>query len=200
VKPSELIELNEYRALVWGARLTDEMDARGAALVADTLFADVPANEAMSVLEEFARRQSAFPPSWAEVHEEWQARKVGVVDDPDLLANRWLVEVNEAVGRFGGTVYRPMPEFSDPIIAAAVEQAAGSWRGWGETTVGGIGEGGAFVADQRPARDDRFRRAVRAMLAHKRRTGEALPAILAPAAVRQIGPVPDLSMDRRDDS
>jgi hypothetical protein len=199
VKPSELIELNEYRALVWGSRLADEMDARGAALVADTLFADVPANEAMSVLEEFARRQSAFPPSWAEVHEEWQARKVGVVDDPDLIANRWLAEVNAAVNNHFGGTHRPM-QWSDPIIAAAVEQAAGSWRGWGETTVGGIGEGGAFVADQRPARDERFRRAVRAMLAHKRRTGEALPAILAPAAVKQIGPVPDLSMDRKADS
>jgi len=179
VKASELIELNEYRALVWGSRHVDEMDARGAEMLVTTLFADVPALQALEVLHEFAQRQTAFPPSWAEVRERWQARNSGVGDDLDLIANRWLVEVNLAVGKLGGTFYRPMPEFSDPIIAAAVEQAAGSWSGWGATTVGGEGDGGAFTRNLVPERDERFRRAVKAMLLHRRRTGESLPEIVA---------------------
>lgn len=177
--PGELSQLRTAILSIWPARLVDPATDDQIVFVCRTLFADVPLTEALEVVEDFARRSSPFPPTWPELRERWQARAAGVAEDPKLIANEWLAEVEAEVGRFGGCFYRPMPIFSDPIVAAAVEQAAGSWRGWGETPTGGVGDGGAFVKNEVPARNDRFRSACLAMLEHRRRTGEALPAIVA---------------------
>lgn len=177
MKPSDLAELHGAIAAVWPTRLVDDLDARQAAFVCGALFADVPLEEALIVVQEIAQKASPFPPSWPEIREAWQARRSGVPDDPATIAGEWLAEVYGEVGRKGGCFYRPMPEFSDPIIAAAVRQAAGSWADWGATPNGGPGEAGAFTRNLIPERDERFRRAVVAMLLHRRRTGDALPEI-----------------------
>lgn len=176
MKGSDLLALNEYRAVVWGSRHVDELAPASAELLAASLFFDVPAGEAQSVVEEFARTRSAFPPSWAEIREAWQARRSGVADDPLVVANEWLAEVDLAVHRVGS--YRK-PTFSDPIIAAAVDQAAGSWQGWCLTPTGGPGaDGEPYSRNLAPERDERFRRAAVAMIRHRRETGESLPQIV----------------------
>jgi hypothetical protein len=176
VKASDLLALNEYRAIVWGSRHVDELEPAAAEVLARSLFDDVPLAEAQSVVEEFARSNAAFAPSWAEIHEAWQARRSGVADDPMLVANEWLAEVDRAVHRFGS--YR-RPEWSDPIIGAAVDQAAGSWQGWCLTPTGGPGaDGEPYSRNLAPERDDRFRRAAVAMIRHRRQTGESLPQIV----------------------
>lgn len=205
---------------MWPPNLVPPLAEENLPLIAGMLPPEMTLDHALSVVREFARRGSPFPPSWPEIAERWQAITSGIPDDPDLIANQWLAEVYEEVGRVGGTFYRAMPMFSDPIIGAAVVQAAGSWRQWGATTNGGPGEeGAAFTRNLIPERDKRFRQAVTAMLTHRARTGEALPAIVAGAArgelpeavtmsdgewvARQIGErasaVPDLSMERKVD-
>lgn len=208
----------------WPERLVDPLTEESARLVAELMPPEMTLEHALEVVEDFFRRGSPFPPSWPEITKRWTERWTGTGDDPELIANEWLREVYGEVGKFGGTFYRPMPEFSDPIIAAAVVQAAGSWRGWGETTEGGAGfEGEPFARNLVPERDERFRRAVKAMLRHRAQTGESLPAIVggsrralprvveddefirrlqAEKPVRELPPgspfkVPDLSLDRK---
>lgn len=177
MKASDVVELHGAIATLWPTRLVDDLDEPQARFVCGALFSDVELAEALVVVRDFARQSKPFPPSWPEIREAWQARASGVVDDPKLIASEWLAEVYREVGRRGGCAYRPMPDFSDPIIAAAVRQASGSWGEWGATTNGGPGEEGAFTRNLIPERDERFRRAVVAMLRHRRQTGERLPQI-----------------------
>lgn len=183
----ELLQVYGLIGALWPARLVDPLPAENVDVVARTLFDDVPLAEALVVVDEFARRSSPFPPSWPELREQWQARAAGVGGDPDTIVSLWLAEVNAEVGRKGGTFYRPMPEFSDPIVGQAVI-ASGGWREWGMTPTGGVGEGGAFMRNLVPERDARFRQAARAMLLHRRRTGERLPEIVERAAQQRVEP------------
>jgi hypothetical protein len=199
MKASDVVKVYAAIKALWPPRLVDPLTDESAAVVAGTMPPEATLEHALAVVNDFFRRGSPFPPSWPEIAEAWTAKSTGVDADPDLIANRWLAEVYAEVGKFRGT-QRPMPEFSDPIIAEAVVLAAGSWGDWGMTTTGGVDDSGAFVRNLVPERDDRFRRAVKAMVLDRRRTGNVLPAILAPAVVKQIGPVPDLSMDRKADS
>lgn len=175
-------DLLEVYALVqagWPDRLVDPLREEQVPLLLSLLPEAMTRDHAAAVVREFARRGSPFPPSWPEITERWQAHAGGVAADPEVIAGEWLAEVYREVGVGGGCFYRPMPAFSDPIIAAAVRQAAGGWRDWGATTNGGPGaEGEAFTRNLIPERDARFRKACVALLAHRRRTGEDLPAIV----------------------
>jgi hypothetical protein len=104
----------------------------------------------------------------------WQAHAAGVPDDLELIAGEWLARLESCSFLYGGP-----PAGLDPIVVAAVEQASGSWQAWGMTPTGGVGDGGAFVRNEVPARNDRFRRAAVAMLRHRAATGDALPQIIA---------------------
>lgn len=179
MKPVDVVELHAQILAVWPARLVDALQRESVPVIAESLPPEMTLPEAVAIVREFSRRGSPFPPSWPEIAERWQAHKGGVADDPEIIAGTWLAEVYREVGQGGGCFYRPMPAFSDPIIAAAVRQAAGGWREWGATTNGGPGaEGEAFTRNLIPERDARFRKAVVAMLAHRRRTGDDLPAIV----------------------
>ena len=175
MKPSELVELHGAIGALWPSRLVDPLDEAQARFVTGALFADVPLEEALVVVQDVARQARPFPPAWPEIREAWQARRSGVANDPALIANEWLAEVDRAVHRYGS--YR-RPEWSDPIIGAAVEQAAGSWQGWCLTPTGGEDADGSFVRNLAPERDERFRRAAAAMIRHRRETGESLPQIV----------------------
>lgn len=175
----DVVKVYALIVATWPARLVDPLLEANVPIIVSMLPPEMTRDHAASVVREFSRRGSPFPPSWPEIAERWQAHAGGVADDPDVIAGAWLAEVYAEVGQFGGTFYRPMPTFSDPIIAAAVRQAAGSWASWGACTNGGAGaEGEAFTRNMIPERDARFRQAVKAMLAHRRRTGESLPAIV----------------------
>jgi hypothetical protein len=189
VTPSELAKVHAAISAVWPSRLVDDLSADQAVFVCGALFEDVPLEQALVVVEAFAKRSSPFPPSWPQIREEWQARTSGVVDDPDVIVNTWLREVTDAVHQVGS--YRT-PEWSDPIIGAAVDQAAGSWMAWCHTPTGGAGaDGEPFVRNLAPERDERFRRAVKAMLLHRRRTGDSLPAIVGGTRTALPSPVAD---------
>lgn len=199
-----MVEVYAQILALWPPRLVDPLQEDSVPLIAETLPPEMTKADALVVVEEFVRRGSPFPPTWPELAMRWQAMKSGVGDDHDLIAGQWLAEVNAEVGRGGGTFYRPMPVFSDPAIAAAVVATTGSWRAWGETTVGDLGSGGAFTRNLVPERDERFRRVAKALLAHRARTGQALPARLMPPpsvpALEDGGQLtlPDLSMERED--
>jgi hypothetical protein len=201
VTPVELVKLHAAIAAVWPSRLVDELQPDQATFVCGALFADVPLEQALVVVEAFAKRSSPFPPSWPQIREEWQARAAGVSADADVIVNEWLAEVYAEVGHKGGTFYREMPEFSDPIIAEAVRLAAGGWQEWGLTPTGGEGEGGAFVRNLVPERDSRFRQMAKSMLIHRRQTGARLPEMLARReAARLERPVYELPPANDDES
>lgn len=174
MKRSDVVKVHAAIQALWPPRLVDPLTETAAAAVAQAMQPDATLEHALSVVDEFFRRGSPFPPSWPEIAERWQATRSGVADDPDLIANEWLAEVNQAVRKIGS--YRT-PAWNDPIIGAALRQAAGSWTEWCLTTNGSPGDEGAFTRNLIPERDARFRRACVAMLAHRRRTGEALPQI-----------------------
>lgn len=180
-------------AAVWPPNLVPALAEENIPIIASMLPPEMTRDHGAAVVREFSRRGSPFPPSWPEIAERWQAHVGGVAADPEIIAGTWLAEVYAAVGQGGGCFYNPMPTFSDPIIAAAVRQAAGGWRDWGATTNGGPGaEGEAFTRNLIPERDLRFRKAVVAMLAHRRRTGEDLPAIVGGERRPELGRGRDL--------
>lgn len=201
---SDVVKVYVALQALWPPRLVDPLTEAAAAAVASAMPPAATLEHALDVVNDFFRRGSPFPPSWPEIAQRWQARAAGVKDDHDLIANAWLAEVYAEVGRSGGTFYRPMPEFTDPIIGAAVRSAAGSWRDWGLTPNGGTGaEGEAFTRNLIPERDKRFRQAVKAMLAHRTQTGESVPEIVS-RRPGELGPgssleLPDLSMERKAD-
>jgi hypothetical protein len=226
VKASEVVKVYAQIKLLWPPRLVDPFSDDAAVMVAAAMPPEVTVEHALAVVEEFFRRGSPFPPSWPEIAKRWTERASGIEDDPDVIVNTWLREVTEAVHRVGS--YRT-PEWSDPIIGAAVEQAAGSWVDWCHTPTGGAGaDGEPYVRNLAPERDERFRRLVKAMLRHRAQTGESLPAIVGGARMALPSPVasdddefvqqwvaerpagelppgspfkvPDLSMDRKADS
>jgi hypothetical protein len=179
MKPSDAVKVHARIKTLWPPRLVDPFDQEAARAVASALPPDVTVEHALVVVDEFFRRGSPFPPSWPEIAKRWTERTTGSGDDPDVTANAWLAEVYAEVGQGGGCFYRPMPEFSDPIIGAAVLQASGSWKDWGLTPNGGAAaEGEAFPKNLIPERDERFRRAVKALLRHRATTGERLPEIV----------------------
>lgn len=174
---SELARVYGAIGALWPSRLVDPLPEDRIAFVAG-IFDGISLDVAIAELQEYARSaESRYPPSWPALAERCRARLSGTHQDFGIVAGEWLAEVNAEVGRRGGCAYRPMPDFSDPIIPAAVRQAAGSWAEWGATTNGGPGDGGAFTRNLIPERDERFRRAVVAMLRHRRQTGERLPQI-----------------------
>lgn len=179
MRASEVVKVYAQIKLLWPPRLVDPLTDEAAVMVAAALPSEATLAHALAVVNDFFRRGSPFPPSWPEIAERWTARAHGVSEDPGLIAGRWLAEVGVEMGKRGGALYRPMPEFSDPIIAEAIVVAAGSWLEWGMTPTGGVGEGGAFVRNEVPARDDRFRRACVALIKHRRETGERLPSLAA---------------------
>lgn len=186
---ADVIRVQTTIAAYWPPNLVRDVDDEQAVVIAQMLPPDMPLKQALAVVQEAARKASPFPPSWPEIAGRWQAISSGVADDPDLIANEWLAEVYAHVGRGGGCFYNPMPDFSDPIIAAAVRQAAGSWRDWGATPNGGPGaEGEAFTRNLIPERDVRFRKSVVAMLRHRAQTGDRLPAIVAGERRGELGP------------
>jgi hypothetical protein len=176
VRPSEYLEFTEWLALGWTARLVDEVDERGAQVICAEWLGEVPLDEAKAVVrEQFTGHP--FPPSPLQVLEGWQARRAGLSDDPELIAGLWLQEAWQAVRKYG--TYRS-PEFSDPAIRACIDHAAGSWLEWCLTPTGGPGgDGEPFVRNVKPERERDFRAAAVKMIRHRRRTGDALPELVA---------------------
>lgn len=173
----DIVQVYALIVAAWPARLVDPLKEENVPILVTMLPPDMTRDHAAEVVREFSRRGSPFPPSWPEIAQRWQAHAGGVAEDHDLIAGEWLAEVGREISRRGGCAYRPMPEFSDPIIAAAVRQASGSWAAWGATTNGGPGENDAFTRNLVPERDARFRKACIAMLQHRAQTGDELPAI-----------------------
>src|SRR5258706_9576466 len=114
---SDVVKVHVAVQALWPPRLVDPLTEAAAAAVAQAMQPDATLEHALSVVDEFFRRGSPFPPSWPEIAERWQATRSGVADDPDLIAGEFLAEVNAAVRTVG--LYRS-PEWSDPIIGAAI--------------------------------------------------------------------------------
>lgn len=82
---------------------------------------EVPSNELHAVVMQCIREGGGFPPSAGQVFERWRNMHSPV--SPDLAAQGWIA-VQRALrdpATYSPVPEGPMPKFSDPLVARAVE-------------------------------------------------------------------------------